>query len=374
MSQGSIDAIQKSLSEQVFSHTADRKKAAGRALGTLVEIITYFMLREWGLAHHIIIERRIPEFANPQVTHNVEFSLHSIVRRDRLRLSPVALPVTPAKLRAKHPRLKDVRLRNTQLLTRDRIKRNSAVLAETDSAPIVANLDALTAEYCDITVCSLAVSPLAIVECKRVGVREGMKKGPQTIEKAKQGAYVARTVSALQRIRLRNGSVEGIIEDDMGKLHKGPYVQMIREIISSQYEDRYPGFVMTIGVVSNHGNWFTSNNHNKELTVLAQSYDWLLFLTDEGLTEFIVEVILDPSPALEPASRAFKASYKRDRDGPNRFTKVLMDIDADRAVQTCFRQKGERLTQWITVITPARESLARLREDLTCLSKKPQEF
>ncbi len=43
-------------------------------------------------------------------------------------------------------------------------------------------------------------------ECKRVGVEEGMKKGPQTIEKAKQGAYVAKSVSNLQRVRLNDGS------------------------------------------------------------------------------------------------------------------------------------------------------------------------
>jgi hypothetical protein len=43
----------------------------------------------------------------------------------------------------------------------------------------------------------LKTEPFAMFECKRVGVEEGMKKGPQTIEKAKQGSYVARTVSSL---------------------------------------------------------------------------------------------------------------------------------------------------------------------------------
>jgi hypothetical protein len=38
-----------------------------------------------------------------------------------------------------------------------------------------------------------------------------MKKGPQTIEKAKQGAYVARTVSSLQKIRLRDGVLGGVV-------------------------------------------------------------------------------------------------------------------------------------------------------------------
>ena len=51
----------------------------------------------------------------------------------------------------------------------------------------------------------------AIFECKRVGVEEGSKKGPQTIEKAKQGAYVARTASSLQKIRTDSGEKFGII-------------------------------------------------------------------------------------------------------------------------------------------------------------------
>lgn len=44
-------------------------------------------------------------------------------------------------------------------------------------------------------------------ECKRVGVEEGMKKGPQTIEKAKQGAYVALKSASLQKVRDKNGEV-----------------------------------------------------------------------------------------------------------------------------------------------------------------------
>ncbi len=38
-----------------------------------------------------------------------------------------------------------------------------------------------------------------------------MKKGPQTIEKAKQGAYVAKSVSNLQRVRLNDGSQGGVL-------------------------------------------------------------------------------------------------------------------------------------------------------------------
>jgi len=39
------------------------------------------------------------------------------------------------------------------------------------------------------------------------------------------------------------------------------------------------------------GNWFTAEDHNKELKVLAAAYDWLLFLTDEGLMKFVEDTI-----------------------------------------------------------------------------------
>ena len=55
-------------------------------------------------------------------------------------------------------------------------------------------------------------------ECKRVGVEEGNKKGPQTIEKAKQGAYVARTVSSLQKIRIDSGELHGVIPRGKARL------------------------------------------------------------------------------------------------------------------------------------------------------------
>src|SRR5579862_8999707 len=52
MSYESIDAIQKALADDVFKHAKDRKKAAGRALGTIVELITYYTLRQWGLGSY----------------------------------------------------------------------------------------------------------------------------------------------------------------------------------------------------------------------------------------------------------------------------------------------------------------------------------
>lgn len=41
----SIDKLQNALGEKVFHYTKDRKKAAGRALGTIVEIISYYLIK-----------------------------------------------------------------------------------------------------------------------------------------------------------------------------------------------------------------------------------------------------------------------------------------------------------------------------------------
>ena len=85
MSYQSVDQLQKVLTQKVFHYAKDSKKAAGRALGTLVEIMTFYALKSWGLEHSIAIERPLPEFANDEITHNVEYS------------SPVLLSIKPQR-------------------------------------------------------------------------------------------------------------------------------------------------------------------------------------------------------------------------------------------------------------------------------------
>src|ERR1700689_5190458 len=98
MSYPSVDALQKVLVEKVFHYADDRKKAAGRALGTLVEIITYYALKGWGFRENVAIERALPEYKNPSITHNVEFSLHPVLRQRVIPLQEFTLPLTTAKL------------------------------------------------------------------------------------------------------------------------------------------------------------------------------------------------------------------------------------------------------------------------------------
>src|SRR5689334_5355858 len=97
MAYASVDQLQKVLVDKVFHYAKDSKKAAGRALGTLVEVITFYLLKSWGFEHSIAIERALAEFGNPDITHNVEYSLHPILRQQRL-VFPHKLPVTTIRI------------------------------------------------------------------------------------------------------------------------------------------------------------------------------------------------------------------------------------------------------------------------------------
>ena len=57
MAYESVDRLQKMLAETVFTYADNKKKAAGRALGTLVEIVTFYLLKTWGLGTSVAIER-----------------------------------------------------------------------------------------------------------------------------------------------------------------------------------------------------------------------------------------------------------------------------------------------------------------------------
>jgi hypothetical protein len=373
MSYQSVDKLQKALAETVFGYAVDKKKAAGRALGTLVEIITFYTLKSWGFRDSIAIERPLAEYANPEITHNVEYSLHPVLWSEKASWHGETLPLSTTKLQNLLPAyaegMEPTDRKGAQLLTRDGVLRNACVMAVSHSGPLVAHLDSYLAGTAELQFTQLHRDPYAIFECKRVGIEEGMRKGPQTIEKAKQGAYVARSVSSLQKMRMKDGRIGGVIHRGNRGVDCEPYEVLLRKVIDSHDSELLDGFILTAGVVSNHGNWFTSENQNKELKVLAQSYDWLLFLTDQGLSEFIDELLLNPAEVLRPAREAFRASYTG-RSGKNRFTKVQMDLEADRALQHFFDKHRARVEKWFNVITPKGASLTLLLKELTLLRDK----
>lgn len=376
MSYPSIDSLQQALARDVFHYAKDRKKAAGRALGTLVEVITFYVLKSWGLERHLAIERAVPEYANNDIAHNVEFTLHPSVEIASVRFADVDLPVTAKKM-AKRSNLRGVGtpalpLKSNELLTSDGIRRNACTVSDLGDTFINAYIEEQAGDDIDVRLHSLTSRPFAAVECKRVGVEDGMRTGPQTIEKAKQGAYVARAVSSLQRVRLRDGRLGGLMQRADGNVSVGDYYDVYREVVMSGDADELQGFVLTVGVVSNHGNWFTSEDMNKELRVLAQSYDWLLFLSDEGIARFVRDLLLEPSAEFAAARVAFQASYTGSK-GKNRFTKVRMGRDADLALTRYFTDYAKDIGGWFSVISPASTPLDALTGELMVLRSKDWE-
>jgi hypothetical protein len=367
MGYDSVDKLQNLLAAEVFHYTNDRKKAAGRALGTFVELITYYVLKSWNLEIFMAIERPLPEFANADITHNVEFTLHGSKHIVSTLFNNDDLPISGNAIKKKHFEIdNDIKPKSIMLIDRNKVIRNACTIFSRNRSFLNAYVDSIHNSY---EVYELLNSPFAMFECKRVGVEEGMKKGPQTIEKAKQGSYVARTVSALQRIRCNDGSLGGILQNVDGTFLIKDYYNLLQEIIESNNYRILKNFILTCGIISNHGNWFTAENQNKELKVLAQSYDWLVFLTDNGIGEFITDLLIKPKKENQAVKAAFDKSYNENKYG-NIFTKVKIDYDADVALTTYFERNKHKIALWFNVITPDNKTISDLKSELILLSKK----
>ena len=143
----------------------------------------------------------------------------------------------------------------------------------------------------------------------------------------------------------------------------------MEEIIYSNDEELLRRFILTVGVVSNHGNWFTSDHPNKELKVLAQSYDWLIFLTDKGLSEFIDNLLFNPTAEYKLIRDTFLSSYLEGKK-KNEFTKVQMNIEADRLLLKYFESNIQNIESWFNIISPKNKSLETLKNELNELKNK----
>ena len=102
---------------------------------------------------------------------------------------------------------------------------------------------------------------------------------------------------------------------------------------------------------------------------MAQSYDWLIFLTDSGITEFIEEVIFNPKSEYKNIKQAFLASYSKDKK-KNQFTKVQMNILADIELINYFKNNTSRIEKWFNIISPLDSNIEQLRDEISVLSKK----
>lgn len=161
----------------------------------------------------------------------------------------------------------------------------------------------------------------------------------------------------------------GIIYRSDGSYIVEPYVELMEKVIFSDSKELLRRFILTVGIVSNHGNWFTSENQNKEMKVLSQSYDWMLFLTDSGLSEFIEDLLLNPTKKFQFLRDTFLSSYKEGKK-KNQFTKVQMNIHADAILREYFSKNLKKIEQWFNVISPEKKEISVLKNELQELKIK----
>lgn len=369
MAYQSIDELQMLLSQEIFGDRQDSKKAAGRALGTFVETIVFYLLRQWGENDSIAIERPLAEYGHEEITHNVEFTLHPILNYYSSFDFPASVPTTARKIANLINLPETFTLTSNKVLNKGIIQ-NACIIGSNKQSLIIATPEIISSNSTLMHACVLDKHAYCMIECKRVG-KEGNAKGPQTIEKAKQGAYVAKTTSSLQKVRNDYGRLDGIYYVN-GKPFIGQYEKLLNDIIFKGTPQQLSNFTLSIGVVSNHGNWFTANNQNKEMKVLAQSYDWLLFLTDEGLAEFITDLLRNPQPDFKAVREAFIASY-RPADNhkiDNVFTKKKMEQTAHFALDTYFSRNITKIENWFNIISPNGRTLQDLKTILVTLKNK----
>ena len=228
MSYQSIDELQTLLSQEVFGDRQDSKKAAGRALGTFIETIVFYLLRQWGENDSIAIERPLSEYGREEITHNVEFTLHPL--RKIFPSFELSANISPtSKCIANQIQLPESFNIKSNKVINNGIIQNACVVGEDNNSIAIVSPDRITSKSTTLHAYILDKHAYAMIECKRVG-KEGDAKGPQTIEKAKQGAYVAKTTSSLQKVRNDQGGLDGVYYIN-GNAHVGPYTQLLNEII-----------------------------------------------------------------------------------------------------------------------------------------------
>ena len=176
MAYESVDKLQKALAEGVFSDRIDSKKAAGRALGTFVEIISYYLLKTWGLNNQISIERKIQEYGNSGISHNVEFSLHPILAHTILKIEKTDKSITSnailKALKATGYNVEKFKGESNQLLSAG-ILRNACTIATSDCSYLLCSILNETHDSYMLNIYEQSTKQYAIFECKRVGGRGG---------------------------------------------------------------------------------------------------------------------------------------------------------------------------------------------------------
>jgi hypothetical protein len=357
-----VDRVQQRLMKEVFDDRKDIKKTAGRALGVVQEVIIGYLLRHNGLSNRILLETDLPEYrpgsSEPGLTHRVEFTLHQLIstkmaavketkRNGRSGSYLVSKQEAEEGLDGSLKLVSNLGLGGIYLFSIP-FKQKSSI--DFSSAGVFHVAECVSDKQCEIR--TLSAAPVAYIECKRVGLEEGTATGPQTIEKAKQAAYVALRSSAVQKIRTPKG-LYGAFYHNMDKNFKfQPYESVWEEIIRGRLV--VPGAVRSVVFLGNMVNWFPGGVAKKDIKVLVENYDWVIWVEDAALVQFAEDLLFRKTKVAE----AFKRQHSSNRKlGERLFSKQSMWIPAHEELCSYIASNYQTIKKkWFRVL--GREKMA----------------
>lgn len=362
-----IDEAQMALSNEIFDSTRSPKKASGRAIGTLQEMLAYSILHYHNLDDRIYLEYPLPEQGLEEVTHSVEFSIHP-----KIGTKPAAV----SGRKHDNVTLQDTDAEDLYGEDSERLKKVRLVQHDDDydvihTNPSLLKLDDLKnwpynnipigrlADEGDKEIVLLDPQPVGFIECKRVGLEEGTTSGPQTIEKAKQAGFVALRTSRLQKIITSDGK-KGVLVND-GSVEYDDFEKLWESKLSSQNPSDLRGIVRSVLFFSDHGNWFPGNEESKDVKILKSSFDWAIWVEDDGLIE-LVEFVLNDTDM----RRAFELHVDSSK---TILTKSKLESRARQAMLRFVEENWESLSEnWLTVLEPEGKSIEDLLEEFRTIT------
>lgn len=363
----SVDEVQRELEKSIFVERRDAFKATGRALGTIQEIIVYFLFEVYNIGERLFLEYPLPEYGRPDIVHNVEFSIHPLVSIEPIEYSGrVNKNIQfPKELKKNFKeQIKKIKTSVTLIEKNREFDRETRII----NPCFIRNINEWTydkifkAGYVEDTsglfITNLS-KPISFIECKRVGLETGTTTGPQTIEKAKQAAYLALRCSKLQKI-ITSDDILGFL-DLKDRFICRPYEELWSEILDKKDVELLNGVVRSIIFLSNHINWYLNDIEKKDLHILKQSYDWTIWIEDKALAEF-VKIFILPEGIIR---NVFYKNYVQRSKGGTFFTKNRLDNEVYRILYSYFRRNKEEIARnWLTVLSPEEKTFIDLINEI----------
>jgi len=369
-----VDDLQQQLMNEFFDRKRSPKKAAGRALGVIQEVITYYTLRSMGVYKSVFLEGRLPEYnpTKPALTHNAEFTIHNVVEEQEVELDKTTIGDKEYSYYLKEISglEKDVNEQLVERLYEGGIRLFAVPIGKKSELDFRHEGIMRVAEWISESrgqVRVLQQRPVAYVECKRVGLEEGTTSGPQTIEKAKQAAYVAGHSSAIQGLRGPLTKHGTYYDTDQEQWIVKLYEDIWNDIINRDLEVEHA--IRSIIFVGNHVNWYPGGDMSKDLQVMVDNHDWAVWVEDNALVDFSTEFLFARNSKV---GEAFRMHHSDDRSsGVRYFSKQSIWEPAHRELLDFFESKFDHVRDdWFRVLgRDGEDTIADLGAELIKLSQ-----